>query len=87
MGEPQNRRQAGSRCAGCGLLIRDRFLLRVHPDLEWHARCLRCAHCRRALDGSCFLRDGKTFCKEHHGGCVKAFKEPFRAGLVVKIDI
>jgi hypothetical protein len=28
-------------CIGCGQEIFDRYILRVAPDLEWHAACLR----------------------------------------------
>uniref|UniRef100_A0A672KGV6 Insulin gene enhancer protein isl-1-like n=2 Tax=Sinocyclocheilus grahami TaxID=75366 RepID=A0A672KGV6_SINGR len=57
-----------SYCVGCGQQILDRFILRVFPDLEWHAQCLKCAECQQSLDESCtcFIRDGKTFCKDHH---------------------
>ena len=30
-----------SSCAGCGGLIQDQFILRVSPDLSWHAACLK----------------------------------------------
>ncbi|MGH0168007.1 UNVERIFIED_CONTAM: hypothetical protein FKN15_053762, partial [Acipenser sinensis] len=55
-------------CAGCGLQIRDPFILHVSPDLEWHASCLRCSecHCRLEDRDSCFLRDGRTFCREDY---------------------
>lgn len=68
MGEQQNRTKLSSFCVGCGLEILDRFILRVSPDLEWHARCLKCAECHQFLDESCtcFIRDGKTFCREHY---------------------
>ncbi|XDV53925.1 hypothetical protein PO909_022320 [Leuciscus waleckii] len=67
MGDPQNRNELISSCVGCGHQIQDRFILRVSPDLEWHAQCLRCAECHQCLDESrtCFIRDGKTFCKDH----------------------
>ncbi|OQR75900.1 Isl1/2A-like [Tropilaelaps mercedesae] len=59
---------ARSQCAGCGSAIRDPYILRVSPDLEWHAGCLRCAECARFLDESCtcFVRDGKTYCKSDY---------------------
>uniref|UniRef100_A0A8D0KR04 ISL LIM homeobox 2 n=1 Tax=Strix occidentalis caurina TaxID=311401 RepID=A0A8D0KR04_STROC len=43
----------------------DPFLLRVSPDLEWHVACLKCAECGQPLDETCtcFLRDGKAYCK------------------------
>lgn len=53
------------RCSGCGSVILDQYILRVAPDLEWHASCLKCAECGQFLDEmrTCFVRDGKTFCK------------------------
>ncbi|KAL1266889.1 hypothetical protein QQF64_002564 [Cirrhinus molitorella] len=68
MGDPQNRSKLVSYCVGCGYQILDRFILRVFPDLEWHAQCLKCAECHQYLDESCtcFIRDGKTFCKDHY---------------------
>lgn len=69
MGEtlPTKKRRM-SVCVGCGSLIQDAFILRVHPDLEWHASCLKCAECAQFLDEShtCFVRDGKTFCKRDY---------------------
>lgn len=55
-------------CVGCGSQIHDQFLLRVAPDLEWHASCLKCADCNQYLDESCtcFVRDGKTYCKRDY---------------------
>ncbi|CAF0816578.1 unnamed protein product [Brachionus calyciflorus] len=52
-------------CFGCGILIHDQFILRVAPDLEWHAKCLKCYECGQYLDENCtcFVRNGKTYCK------------------------
>jgi len=52
-------------CSGCGSPILDQFILRVAPDLEWHASCLKCADCGLMLEEmrTCFVRDGKTYCK------------------------
>ncbi|XP_074651020.1 insulin gene enhancer protein ISL-1-like [Tubulanus polymorphus] len=57
-----------SMCVGCGGQIQDQYILRVAPDLEWHARCLKCADCNQYLDESCtcFVRDGKTYCKRDY---------------------
>ena len=54
-----------SSCVGCGGCITDQFIMRVAPDLEWHATCLKCADCGCNLDETCtcFFRDGKTYCK------------------------
>ncbi|XP_057176995.1 ISL LIM homeobox 1b isoform X1 [Triplophysa rosa] len=71
MEDAKKRNKVTSLCVGCGHQILDRFLLRVSPDLEWHAECLRCAECHQYLDESCtcFIRDGKTFCKEQSRLC------------------
>ncbi|KAJ3593556.1 hypothetical protein NHX12_005890 [Muraenolepis orangiensis] len=55
-------------CVGCGSQIHDQYILRVSPDLEWHAACLKCAECSQYLDESCtcFVRDGKTYCKRDY---------------------
>ncbi|XP_013925079.1 PREDICTED: insulin gene enhancer protein ISL-3-like, partial [Thamnophis sirtalis] len=55
-------------CVGCGSEIHDQYILKVSPDLEWHAACLKCADCRQFLDETCtcFVRDGKTYCKRDY---------------------
>uniref|UniRef100_A0A914H5L5 Uncharacterized protein n=1 Tax=Globodera rostochiensis TaxID=31243 RepID=A0A914H5L5_GLORO len=55
-------------CAQCSQAIVDPFILRVHPDLEFHSDCLKCAECGRLLNENCtaFLRDGKTLCREDY---------------------
>lgn len=55
-------------CVGCGGQIHDQYILRVAPDLEWHAACLKCQECRQFLDDmrTCFVRDGKTYCKHDY---------------------
>ncbi|KAL9706355.1 hypothetical protein quinque_009873 [Culex quinquefasciatus] len=57
-----------SLCVGCGTQIHDQYILRVAPDLEWHAACLKCQECHQFLDESCtcFVRDGKTYCKRDY---------------------
>lgn len=57
-----------SLCVGCGSEIYDQYILRVSPDLEWHAACLKCADCHQYLDESCtcFVREGKTYCKRDY---------------------
>ena len=61
-------KQRMSLCVGCGVQIHDQYILRVAPDLEWHAACLKCQECRQFLDESCtcFVRDGKTYCKRDY---------------------
>ncbi|KAK3521703.1 hypothetical protein QTP70_015810 [Hemibagrus guttatus] len=70
-------------CVGCGLVIRDRFMLSVFPDLRWHVACLKCAECQQNLDEShtCFIKDGKMLCKDDYirlyatkcAKCLKSF--------------
>ncbi|XP_055333260.1 insulin gene enhancer protein isl-1-like [Paramacrobiotus metropolitanus] len=62
-----------SRCAGCGGLIHDQYILRVAPDLEWHASCLKCEFCQQFLDEThtCFVYQGRPVCKEDY---IKNFK-------------
>jgi insulin gene enhancer protein ISL-1 len=57
-----------SLCVGCGGEIHDQYILRVAPNLEWHAACLKCSECQMFLDENCtcFVRDGKTFCKKDY---------------------
>uniref|UniRef100_A0A4W4GWK4 Insulin gene enhancer protein ISL-1 n=1 Tax=Electrophorus electricus TaxID=8005 RepID=A0A4W4GWK4_ELEEL len=66
--DSQKRTRLVSLCAGCGHQILDRYILRVSPDLEWHATCLKCVACQRNLDQSstCFIKDGKTLCKDDY---------------------
>lgn len=56
------------RCAGCGGPIQDHYILKVAPNLEWHAGCLKCSDCGQHLDeaGRCFVRNGKTYCKQDY---------------------
>lgn len=55
-------------CVGCSREIKDRYILRVAPDLTWHAACLRCEECQQYLDENCtcFVRDGKPYCKNDY---------------------
>uniref|UniRef100_A0A3B5LHH4 Insulin gene enhancer protein ISL-1 n=1 Tax=Xiphophorus couchianus TaxID=32473 RepID=A0A3B5LHH4_9TELE len=68
MGDPPKKKRLVSLCVGCGNQIHDQYILRVSPDLEWHAACLKCAECSQYLDESCtcFVRDGKTYCKRDY---------------------
>lgn len=61
-------KQRLSVCVGCGGQIHDQYILRVAPDMEWHAACLKCQECRQYLDESCtcFVREGKTYCKRDY---------------------
>uniref|UniRef100_A0AC34QYH4 LIM zinc-binding domain-containing protein n=1 Tax=Panagrolaimus sp. JU765 TaxID=591449 RepID=A0AC34QYH4_9BILA len=55
-------------CASCGKQITDPFILRVNPNLEFHAGCLKCYSCDRELDETCttFVRNGQTFCRDDY---------------------
>ena len=63
-----NSTSGSSLCVGCGSPIQDQYILRVAPDLEWHASCLKCVECGIFLDENCtcFVRDGKTFCRRDY---------------------
>ncbi|KFD61884.1 hypothetical protein M514_01074 [Trichuris suis] len=77
--------KASSVCNGCGQEIYDQYILRVAPDLEWHAGCLKCFDCCQFLDENCtcFVRDGKPYCKRDYvrlfaakcGKCGKTFEK------------
>lgn len=56
-----------STCAGCGLLIQDRYVL-LALDRRWHSSCLKCSECSSSLDSqvSCFTRNGKIYCKSDY---------------------
>ncbi|EHH27499.1 Insulin gene enhancer protein ISL-2 [Macaca mulatta] len=68
MGDHSKKKPGTAMCVGCGSQIHDQFILRVSPDLGWHAACLKCAECSQYLDETCtcFVRDGKTYCKRDY---------------------
>lgn len=70
-------------CVGCGSQIHDQYILRVAPDLEWHASCLKCADCHTYLDETCtcFVRDGKTYCKRDYVRWVRLKRGNLRVSL------
>ncbi|CAB4069936.1 ACTR2 [Lepeophtheirus salmonis] len=51
------------KCAGCGLLILDKFILKI-LDKNWHSKCLRCNQCGIQLKEKCFLKNNDVFCKD-----------------------
>ncbi|XP_029047342.1 LOW QUALITY PROTEIN: insulin gene enhancer protein ISL-1 [Osmia bicornis bicornis] len=67
-GDLTSQKSTSSHCVGCGGRIHDQWILRVAPNLEWHAACLKCAECQQFLDEhcTCFVRDGKTYCKRDY---------------------
>ncbi|XP_072838050.1 insulin gene enhancer protein ISL-2 [Pogona vitticeps] len=68
MGDHSKKKPGIAMCVGCGSEIHDQYILKVSPDLEWHAACLKCADCSQYLDETCtcFVRDGKTYCKRDY---------------------
>ncbi|XP_053898377.1 insulin gene enhancer protein ISL-2 isoform X2 [Malaclemys terrapin pileata] len=68
MGDHSKKKPGIAMCVGCGSQIHDQYILKVSPDLEWHAACLKCAECSQYLDETCtcFVRDGKTYCKRDY---------------------
>ncbi|XP_048415329.2 insulin gene enhancer protein ISL-1-like [Stegostoma tigrinum] len=65
LGNSSKREDSTSVCFGCSKHISDPYILRVYPNLEWHAACLKCVVCNQYLNETCtcFLREGKTYCK------------------------
>uniref|UniRef100_A0A1I8MC98 Homeobox domain protein n=1 Tax=Musca domestica TaxID=7370 RepID=A0A1I8MC98_MUSDO len=49
-------------CEGCGLKIHDRYLMNV-GDTNWHESCLSCCYCGLQLHQTCYVRNGKMYCK------------------------
>uniref|UniRef100_T1FXS5 Uncharacterized protein n=1 Tax=Helobdella robusta TaxID=6412 RepID=T1FXS5_HELRO len=76
-------------CVSCNRPIRDRYVMHVTPDLNWHDTCLSCSECGKRLDEkfTCFVRGGKTYCKEDFFRLVgiRCFKcrQPFGASDLV----
>ncbi|XP_053207480.1 LIM/homeobox protein Awh-like [Panonychus citri] len=55
-------------CFGCGLsLLTAPFIALVagHQH-QWHTDCLRCCECEKSLSSSCFLRNGRIYCKSDY---------------------
>lgn len=61
-------KQELANCVGCNGQIHDQYILRVAPNMEWHAACLKCQECRQFLDErcTCFVREGKIYCKRDY---------------------
>uniref|UniRef100_UPI00358E5B08 LIM homeobox transcription factor 1-beta.1-like n=1 Tax=Myxine glutinosa TaxID=7769 RepID=UPI00358E5B08 len=55
----------GGRCAGCGIMIRDRFLLCVGHE-HWHEACLACTACLAPLRRTCYRRNHRPYCKQDY---------------------
>lgn len=49
-------------CEGCGQKIHDRYLMNV-GDSNWHESCLACCYCGQQLHQTCYMRNGKLYCK------------------------
>lgn len=58
--------QSNSMCQGCGLQIKDQYIFKVMPDMQWHESCLKCAECSCKLTDSCFVRNSKTYCRQDY---------------------
>jgi len=72
--ETHHHQQQQFTCVGCGDVILDQYVLRVAPDMEWHASCLRCTDCQQLLDETCtcFVRYGKVYCKPDYMRLINA---------------
>lgn len=53
---------AAVRCGYCCQPICDRYIMRV-VDTSYHETCLKCTICSMHLVHSCFMRDGKLYCR------------------------
>ncbi|XP_058066025.1 LIM homeobox transcription factor 1-alpha [Anopheles bellator] len=51
-----------SLCGQCCSPICDRYIMKV-VDITYHERCLQCTSCSIRLMHSCFMRDGKLYCR------------------------
>ncbi|XP_013117218.2 LIM homeobox transcription factor 1-beta [Stomoxys calcitrans] len=49
-------------CEGCGHKIHDRYLMNV-GETNWHENCLSCCYCGLQLHQTCYVRNGKMYCK------------------------
>ncbi|KAK3592289.1 hypothetical protein CHS0354_032679, partial [Potamilus streckersoni] len=68
----------GEICSQCGLVITDRYIMRVNEQ-SWHTRCLICCICQTSLENTCFIKDGNLYCKtdyirEFGTKCSKCFR-------------
>lgn len=52
-----------SHCQGCSLPIKDQYIFKVLPDMQWHEHCLKCAECSCMLSDTCFVRGSKAYCR------------------------
>jgi hypothetical protein len=50
-------------CQGCRQPIKDQFIFKVLPDMQWHEHCLKCAECSTHLTDTCFIRHSKPYCR------------------------
>ncbi|GMT01885.1 hypothetical protein PENTCL1PPCAC_24059, partial [Pristionchus entomophagus] len=81
----------GSGCAGCGADITDQFIFHVHPDMQYHAACLKCAQCHCYLNETvtAYVRNGQTYCREDYerlfmAKCSRCARHLSNADLVMR---
>uniref|UniRef100_T1GUP4 LIM zinc-binding domain-containing protein n=1 Tax=Megaselia scalaris TaxID=36166 RepID=T1GUP4_MEGSC len=60
--QQQHPQHQTSHCGYCCQPISDRYIMRV-VDTSYHEGCLKCSSCAAHLVHSCFLREGKLFCR------------------------
>lgn len=53
-------------CQGCSLPIKDQYIFKVLPDMQWHEQCLKCAECNCHLTETCFIRNSKAYCRQDY---------------------
>lgn len=52
-----------NQCQGCNQPIKDQYIFKVLPDMQWHEHCLQCAECNCQLTDTCFVRGNKAYCR------------------------
>lgn len=52
-----------NQCQGCNQPIKDQYIYKVLPDMQWHEHCLQCAECNCQLTDTCFVRGNKAYCR------------------------
>ena len=57
-----------SNCMGCGNLIKDQYIYKIQPDMQWHESCLKCSECNCRLEenSTCFVRNNRAYCKQDY---------------------
>lgn len=52
-------------CTGCDQVIKDRYIFQV-DNQKLHYNCLKCSKCNCALNGKCWYKQNKFYCREDY---------------------